>query len=257
MNRLLHASAAALLAFGLVGPVLAADIQAVVGWSQRVDLGTLVSGVVSEVHVRQGQPVEKGDSLITLDDRGFRSQVSRRLAEHQHAQAVLAEAEREDERAAELYDRTVLSDFERNQAAVALKAARAVAEQARAALVEARLALERSVVRAPFDGMVLAVNVAPGQTVVSELESSALVTIADNRTYRVRAQVDASQAGRLAPGVRLNATVRGQDFEASVSYVGFEPVAQTGEGPRYELVADIVAGARPLRVGETVILHLE
>lgn len=258
MTKLQSGLVACLLGLHASAAVLAADVPAVVGWSQRVELGTLVSGVVNEVHVQPGQAVKKGDQLISLDSRGFSSQVSRRLAAHRHAQAMLEEARREDERAIELYDRTVLSDFERNQALVALEAARAKAEAARAALVEARLDLERSVVRAPFDGVVLAVNAAPGQTVISELQSQALVTVADNRVYRARAQIDATQAGQLEQGKTLRATVRGQALDASVSYVGFEPVAQSGQGPRYELVAEIAAGeGPPLRVGETVILHLD
>lgn len=257
MKRLPYAVAFALLAFAATSPALAADVTAVIGWAQRVELGTLVSGVVSEVHVSPGQQVSKGDSLLSLDGRGFDSQVSRRLAEHRHAQAMLEEAEREDARAQELYDRTVLSDFERNQATIALKAARAEAENARAGLVQARLDQERSVVRAPFDGVVLAVNAAPGQTVVSELQSPALVTLADNRVYRARAQVDAEQAARLEPGRRLSATVRGQSLDATVSYVGLEPVAQDGGVARYELVADIAAGGQALRVGETATLRLE
>ena len=257
MNRLPNMVSAVLLAFAVLPPALAADVPAVIGWAQRVELGTLVSGVVSEVQVRPGQRVSKGDSLLSLDSRGFDSQVSRRLAEHRHAQAMLEEAEREDARAQELYDRTVLSDFERNQALIALKAARAAAEKARAGLVQARLDQERSVVRAPFDGVVLAVNAAPGQTVITELQSPALVTLADNRVYRARAQVDPEQAAQLEPGRRLSATVRGQTLDASVSYVGFEPVTQDGGTPRYELVTDIVAGGQALRVGETVTLHLE
>ncbi len=248
----------ALWLLGLAAVARAADVSAVVGWSQRVELGPLVSGVVEQVHVRPGQAVRGGDALLSLDGRSFRSQVGRRLAEHRHAKALLEEAEREDQRAAELYDRTVLSDFERNQARIALEGARARAEAARAQLVAARLELERSVVRAPFDGLVLAVNATAGQSVVSELQSQPLVALADNRLYRARAQVDAGQAARLEPGNALRATLRGHVLEASVSHVGFEPVAQSGQEPRYELVVDIVAErAPPLRVGETVILHLE
>jgi len=257
MNRLAHV-VSAVLALCTTAGAIADDIPAVVGWSQRVELGTLVSGMVSEVHVRPGQRVNKGDSLVSLDDRGFSSQVARCVAEQRHAQAMLEEAKREDERAAELYDRTLLSDYERNLALIALQAARAAAEKARAGLTEARLALERSVVRAPFDGVVLAVNAAPGQTVVSELQSQPLVALADHRTVRARAQVDATQAGRLEPGKTLGATVRGRTVDATVSYVGYEPVAQSEQGPRYELVAEIVVDERqPLRVGETVTLHLE
>ena len=59
---------------------IAADVPAVVGWAQRVELGMLVSGVVAEVHVRPGQSVKKGDELISLDQRGFKSQAGRRSA---------------------------------------------------------------------------------------------------------------------------------------------------------------------------------
>ncbi|MCG6966198.1 MAG: efflux RND transporter periplasmic adaptor subunit [Chromatiaceae bacterium] len=258
MNRLPPILAAGM--FGLLAalPAAAADIAAVVGWSQRVELGTLVSGVVSEVPVRPGQSVHKDDLLISLDKRGFDSQVSRRIAEQRHALALLEEAKREDERAAELYDRTLLSDYERNQALIGLQSARAAAERARANLLAARLDLEHSQIRAPFDGVVLVVNAAPGQSVVTELQSQPLVTLADNRTYQARAQVDAAQAGLLQAGAPLTATVRGQSFEARVSYVGYEPVAQSGQEPRYELVADIIASEQQtVRVGEPVMLHLD
>ena len=182
----------------LTAGVLAADLPAVVAWTQKVELGTLVSGVVAAVHVRPGQTVAGGDALVTLDDRGFKGEVSRHLAVYRHTQAALEEARREDERAIELYDRTVLSDFERNQAQIALQAARARAEEARADLIQARLDLERSVVRAPFDGMVLAVNVSPGQTIVSAWQSQPLVTLADHRVYHARAQVSLAQARELA-----------------------------------------------------------
>lgn len=241
-----------------IAPAFAADVPAVVGWSQRVELGPLVSGVVAEVHVHAGESVSKGDPLVSLDQRGFTTQVSRRTAEHRHAKATLDEAQREDERAAELYDRTVLSDYERNQATIALEAARASAERARAALVDARLDLERSVVRAPFDGVVLAVNAVPGQSVVSELQSQPLVTVADDRRLQARAQIDAVQASTLKPDMQLQATLRGQPVQARVAYVGFEPVADSPQGPRYQLVAEVAGDDAPsLRVGETLTLHLE
>ena len=80
--------------------------------------------------------------------------------------------------------------------------------------------------RAPFDGVVLAVNAAPGQSVVSEMQSQPLVTLAANRVYRARAQIDLAQAGQLAPGQRLQASARDRRSRGSVAYVGFEPVAQ-------------------------------
>lgn len=258
MTRLVLVLAVGFVLLGPVDRAQAEDIAAVLGWAQRVELGTLVSGVVSKVHVHPGQTVERGDELISLDPRGFKSQVGRRLAEHRHAQALLEEARREDERASELYERTVLSDFERNQAVLALKAAQAAFEQSAAALLAVRLDLERSVLRAPFAGVVLAVNVAPGQSVISELQSQPLVTLANDRSLRALAEVDAERATSLTVGKALRATLRGRTLSASVSYVGYEPLDSTGKVPLYQLVVDIDANEqRSLRVGETVILHLE
>jgi len=237
---------------------IAADVSGVVHWAQRVELGLPVSGVIAAVHVQAGQSVDKDTELISLDARRFKSRVGRHQAEYRHAKALLDEAQREDERAIELYDRTVLSDFERNQALIGLEAARARAQSAYAALLEARLDLEHSVIRAPFAGVVLAVDAAPGQSVVSELQSKPLVTLADDRVYRVLARVDAAQAGALPPGAEIGATVRGKAIRSRVHHVGLEPVGQSGQEPRYELVAEIVTDAgHALRVGETVILHLE
>ena len=43
-----------------------------------------------------------------------------------------------------------------------------------------------------------------------------------------------------------------------MAYVGFEPVGESDLGPRYELVVDLPSDPQqPLRVGETVILHLD
>jgi len=258
MSRLVPVLAVGFMMFGPVDRAQAKDIAAVLGWAQRIELGTLVSGVVSRVHVHPGQAVEQGDELISLDARGFESQVARRLAEQRHAQALLEEARREDQRASELYERTVLSDFERNQALLALEAARAVFERSAAALVAARLDLEHSVLRAPFAGVVLAVNVAPGQSVISEFQSDPLVTLASNRTLQARAEVDAERAANLPVGKVLRATLRGRALDASVNHVGYEPIDPSAQVPRYQLILDIDAREQPpLRVGETVILHLE
>jgi multidrug efflux system membrane fusion protein len=235
----------------------AESVSGVVHWSQRVEMGTLVSGVVSTVHVRPGQVVEQGDPLVTLDKRGFASRVQRWLAEFRHAESLLAEAKREDERAAELYDRTVLSDFERNRALIELDAARAKLALSRAHLVEARLDLERSEIKAPFAGVVLSVAAVPGQQVTSQLQIQPLVTLADNRNLQVRAEVDAAQAARLVAGREIRVSAGGTSVPGAVGYVGLEALPRAAE-TRYELLVNIDGrAASTLRVGQRVEIELE
>ena len=241
------------------GGVLAQErIEGIVTWSQRAELGTLVSGVISRVHVRPGQVVKRGDTLVELDERGFAGQVQRWLAEYRHARGLLAEAEREDERAAELYDRTVLSDFERNQALLAVDAARARQALANARLVDARLDLERSRIKAPFDGVVLQVNAVPGQPVISEVQVQPLVALADNTRLTVRAELQAGSVAGVAAGQVISLIAGDKPFEGTVAYVGMEPLPPGGSGLRYALHVDVDPGQAPgLRVGETVLMELD
>jgi multidrug efflux system membrane fusion protein len=101
-----------LLCCGLLfsGNLLAKDIQAVLDWQQRVELGTLVDGMITKVNVMVGQQVSRGSLMIELDQR----EVQARLAWAESRVAVTKleqdEARRELDRSLELYDRTLLSN---------------------------------------------------------------------------------------------------------------------------------------------------
>ncbi len=79
--------------------------------------------------------------------------------------------------------------------------AEAVVEQRRAALEQAELDLERTVIRAPIDGVIIKRDVNPGQTVAVTLEAKTLFKIAqDLREMEVRGRIDEADVGRLQPG---------------------------------------------------------
>lgn len=166
----------------------AGELAGTVDWGQRVTLGTLESGVVAEVPVVEGQQVGQGELLLRLDQRGFKADLAAARAAQRHAQALLEEAQREFDRAEELYDRTVLSDHERTVAVIGLREAQAAAEGARAERVRAQLALERSELRAPFDGFVESLKVVPGQAVSARLQVPPLLVLADDRWLEVKVQ---------------------------------------------------------------------
>ena len=235
-------------------PGLAGELPGILAWGDRVSMGTLVSGVVMEVPVRAGQRVAEGDLLVGLDSRGFRAQVAGIRAEAARADALLAEAQREDERAEELFERTVLSEHERARATIALREAEAAAGRARADLVAARLDLERSQLQAPFSGRVLVVHAVPGQAVVSHLQSEPLVELAMDEQMELRAEVDLETAREIAAGA-ASVEVGGERIAADRVVVGFEPVAHDQAAPRYALS---VRFARPaeleLRAGQAARL---
>jgi HlyD family secretion protein len=94
-----------------------------------------------------------------------------------------------------------IGEAEHQMAEANLVNAQAVVEQRRAALDQAQLDLERSVVRAPIDGVIIKRDVNPGQTVAVSLEAKTLFKIAnDLREMEVHGKIDEADVGRLKVG---------------------------------------------------------
>jgi multidrug efflux system membrane fusion protein len=242
---------------GVAQGALALDLEGKLAWGQRVELGTLVSGVVSEVAVRPGDAVAQGGTLLRLDDRGFRAELSRARAALARAQSELDEARREDQRAQELYDRTLLSDHERQVAQIALVDAQSATQEARAALTQAELDVERSRIEAPFDARVLAVDAAVGQAVVTRLQSQPLVVVVDNRAMLAEADIAASQLDGLAPGQAAQVGLGGEWLDGRVYHIGLEPLRHTEREAVYRIqVMFETDPARVLRAGMPAVLRL-
>jgi HlyD family secretion protein len=71
---------------------------------------------------------------------------------------------------------------------------------AEATLAEARAVLEKTTVRAPFDGVILRRHRQAGESVSTDGPAPAIVTIADTRTLRVRVEVDERDVAGLRTG---------------------------------------------------------
>lgn len=232
---------------------LAEDIDALVGWSQRVEMSTAVSGVVDEVLINVGDQVSKGDVLLRLDTTRIEAAVKSAKASKKDAQYKLNEAEREWHRARELYDRTVLSDRDLQLAENGLITAQAVFAQASSHYISASRDLIESSIRAPFAAVILERRAEPGQTVVTRLQSVPLLTLAATKNYLALGMVSPLLAGKLASGQPAAVTVGGKKFNGIITSVGFEPVAN---GNGYPISVRFVTGGSLLRAGQPATIHL-
>lgn len=234
----------------LVGNSMAGELAGVVQWAQRVELGTPQSGIIVEIPVRAGDSVKKGQRLLQLEARGLQARVRRAEAEFSTAAKELEEGQRELERAKELYERTLLSDHDLEQAKIAFANTRGRHQAARATLIEARLDLEQSTIHAPFDGVVLQRNAEVGQTVVSTLQSVPLVTMAATHRLLVHAEATLPQLGSLAVKQQVEVAVNGKRFKGEIVLIGLEPLPGTGE-PRYALQVEFATEGSTVRVGQS------
>ncbi|MCK4742409.1 MAG: efflux RND transporter periplasmic adaptor subunit [Sulfuriflexus sp.] len=233
--------------------VFAADIDGEIVWSQRVELSTTVSGIVDEVLVNAGDKVEKNDVLLHLQSDRFNAALTSATAIKKDAKYKLKEAEREWDRAQELYERTVLSDSDLQLAENLLVAAQAVFAKAKSQYINAKRDVVESVIRAPFAAVVLQRDAQPGQVVVTRMHSVPLITIAATGNYHASGAVLAAVAGKLVSGQAISVTVSGKRFDGKLVSIGFEPIKNT---QTYSVVVSFVTDGSLLRSGQSATIHL-
>ncbi len=188
-----------------------------VQWARRVELGLGVSGTIKTVAVEAGARVAKGQVLVALDDTPFK-------AEFDQARADRDEAARDYKQAQQLFERTVLSTVELENAK--LKSVRAQAKYA-----QAKYQLDRSHIVAPFDAWVLEMRAQVGQNVVNALEARPLVVLAAAGEYQVQLRVPAATLDRLKIGQAANVTVGGKSYAGRVHALALEPAGGKADGP--------------------------
>ncbi len=235
-----------------VFPAAAADVEAVVQWSQRTELATPVSGAVSSVAVNAGERVAKGQVLLALDEAPF-------LAAVQEAEALLArrklerdEALRDARQAQELYDRTVLSTVELENAKTRHARTEAGYKEAKAALDRARYRQRVSMLRAPFDAVVLSRHAEPGQAIAADLNPPVLLVIAAAGEYLAQARVSPTRVTGLKVGQALSVVAGGKTYAAKIKAIAHEPAAS-----KEPYVLDAVFGAEEaLHAGQPARIQL-
>jgi len=121
----------------------------------------------------------------------------------------MAQAQREFDRIARLFERKAATESEQNTAQYRLDVAEASLESAKISLERARQNLGYSEIRAPVDGVVLDRTVDEGQTVAASLSAPQLFLIAEDLSkMEILASVDESDIGKILEGQAVEFTVQ-------------------------------------------------
>jgi RND family efflux transporter MFP subunit len=232
----------------------AAEIQATLQWSQRVELSTPVSGVVQAVNVEVGDMVKKGQVLLTLDSTAYQARVAENQSEITRLNAEAEEAKRDLGRVQELYDRTVVSTTDLDQAKLRLVKSQSAISEARARLRQNQKALDDTSIRAPFDAVVVLRQAEPGQSVAAGLQPQMLLTLARSGEMIARALLSSPQMDQLKTGQTLTVSIAGINYTGKIKTLGLEPI-KINEGWVYPV--DVLFPIKePLRAGAPAQLTL-
>ena len=208
---------------------VAEDFEAVLSWSKRAELSTPVNGLVQQVFAQPGNIVAKGEVLVQLDPRLFKADLKYAKARFKNTEAQSQEAKRELERQTDMYDRTMLSEHELQVAKNNFTSALSQFQQAKAALTKAKLNLEYSAIRAPFNAVVIRASAVKGQVVASEITPPVLVVVAEAKRMLARFYVAADKVNNFVLNQGAKVNVAGQVFQGKISNIALEPdTAKTG-----------------------------
>jgi len=138
--------------------------------------------------------------------------------------------------------------------------ARAAVDEARAAVAQASIDVDRTVIRSPIDGIVISRNVDVGQTVAATLQAPVLFTIAtDLKRLQVNIDIDESDIGGVQPGARATFDVDAYPrtrFTGTVSQVRLQPSTVDGV-VAYTTELDVSNVDERLRPGMTATVALD
>jgi len=162
----------------------------------QVSLYPEISGKIAAVHVQNGEYVEKGAPIVSLEDNQYREQVQQARANLRINEARLKQArarynelEAQYKRTKQLSDQQLSSELEMetlqaqmSSAEADVDLAEAQLEQAKSSLQEQQDLLSRTVIEAPISGTVGQRNAETGMQVNS---STQLFTIGDLNNLRV------------------------------------------------------------------------
>ena len=257
------ATASAMPATGAGTSVL--DATGYVTARRQATVSAKITGKVQEVRIEEGQRVEAGDILATLDDSEARVDLQLRRAQVAAARAQLAEAEAGSANAEREYKRQQEVAALKLTSASALDAARTEAEASRArtssqasavrvaqeAQQAAQVQLDNTIVRAPFTGVVTVKAAQPGE-MISPISAgggsirTGIGTIVDMDSLEIQVDVSEAYINRVKPDQKVEAVLNAYpEWRIPASVIAIVPTADRSKAT---VKVRIALGVKDVRI---------
>ena len=185
-----------------------------------------VTGKVREVMIEEGQRVEEGEILATLDDAEAQAELSLREAQLASARAQLDEIRTNAANARREYERQQSLDARKLTSASALDGARTLVEAldgrlraqerevdvASESVDSAQVQLDNTIVRAPFSGVITVKAAQPGE-MISPISAgggsirTGIGTVVDMDSLEIQVDVNEAYINRVQPGQPVEAVL--------------------------------------------------
>ncbi|MDW7771606.1 MAG: efflux RND transporter periplasmic adaptor subunit [Desulfobulbaceae bacterium] len=180
------------------------------------------SGLVKKVFVQEGDRVREGDSLVSLDTELLDKEIALRKVRIEQVRLRLDLAEKNVGRLETLLARKVTSEKNYDDALHAYQDAQAEIKSSELELEKLLIQQRKSIIKAPYDGVILAKNVDSGDWVQQGRNLVSLGSVAD---LIVRVPVEETLLRFITIGEQVPVTINAFNRELTGTILRFDPVA--------------------------------
>jgi membrane fusion protein (multidrug efflux system) len=151
-----------------------AEIQSI----QNVELRAKFKGFIDKIYVDEGQTVQAGQTLFTLNNSEYKLEILKTQAQQKAAISELKQAEVELKNTKTLVEKNIVSASELSMMKAKVEALQANIDEANANIATAKLNLSFTNIKAPFTGVI---NRIPNKLGSLVEEGTLLTTISNNK----------------------------------------------------------------------------
>lgn len=168
---------------------------------KEVKISAYVSAEIKKLHIKEGDRVNEGQSLVDLDRTRYEAALERGKSDLKAAKANLKKAKSELKRAQDLFSRNLLSQAELEGMEANYELAESQVEQAEAMLKQMNDDLSKTRLTSPMDGTVAKLNKEEGEIALgSQFQADVIMTVADLSRMEMVAEIDENDVVLISLG---------------------------------------------------------
>ncbi len=172
----------------------------------NVDIRAQMTGVITKVHIKEGQFVKAGDVLFTLDARTDEANLLKAQAQLAKDQAALNDAKRQLARSQDLVAKNFVSAAAVDTAMLQVESQSAAVASDKAAVQAAQVAVSYARVTAPFAGRLGAINTQLGSIVQANV--TPLVNVVKLHPIAIAFTIPQAEFGGVFSSYQKSAAIR-------------------------------------------------
>ena len=195
---------------------------------EEVQITSTITGWITEITVMEGDAVQSGQHLISIDEKQYRPRYNQALSQVKSSEANMRKVQSQMDRTKTLFSQNLISKQELEQLEASYQIALSQAEQAKANLLSAEDELSKTRLTAPKYGIVTSLTKEEGEMAVGGMfNPGVLMTIAD--LSRMEVLVDVNENDVVTIEVGDTTEIEIDAFPDTVFYGMVSEIAHTAQ----------------------------